>query len=61
MKLKLISIVIALVLGYTINSYAYRIQVSDETWADFAIGDSCFISIGIKEALTQIIVRTILR
>ena len=40
--IKLISIVIALVLGYTINSYAYRIQVSDETWADFAIRGQLF-------------------
>ena len=37
-----ISIVIALVLCCAINSYGWRIQVSDETWADFAIRGQLF-------------------
>ncbi|KPJ67122.1 MAG: hypothetical protein AMJ45_03210 [Syntrophobacter sp. DG_60] len=39
---KILSIVVALILGYVINSYAYRIQVSEDTWADFTIRGQLF-------------------
>lgn len=39
---KILGIVVALVLGYAINSYAYRIQISEDTWADFTIRGQLF-------------------
>ncbi len=34
---KILSIAVALVLGYAVNSYAFRVDVDEDTWADFII------------------------
>ena len=34
---KILSIAVALVLGYAVNSYAFRVNVDEDTWADFAV------------------------
>ncbi|MBW2741435.1 MAG: hypothetical protein JRE64_21910, partial [Deltaproteobacteria bacterium] len=34
---KVLSIAVALVLGYAVNSDAFRVNVDEDTWADFAI------------------------
>ena len=34
---KILSIAAALVLGYAVNSYAFRVDVDEDTWADFAV------------------------
>jgi hypothetical protein len=34
---KILSIAVALVLGYAMNSYAFRVDVDEDTWADFII------------------------
>ena len=34
---KILSIAVALVLGYAVNSDAFRVDVDEDTWADFAV------------------------
>ena len=34
---KILSIAVALVLGYAVNSYAFRVDVDEDTWANFYI------------------------
>ncbi|MDL1967492.1 MAG: hypothetical protein LWW97_02825 [Deltaproteobacteria bacterium] len=34
---KILSIAVALVLGYAVNSVAFRVDVDEDTWADFAV------------------------
>jgi len=39
---KILSIAVALILGYAVNSYAFRVDVDEDTWADFAVRGQLF-------------------
>ncbi|NVM22411.1 MAG: hypothetical protein HWN68_11605 [Desulfobacterales bacterium] len=41
---KILSIAVALVLGYAVNSDAFRVDVDKDTWADFAVRGQLFYS-----------------
>ena len=48
---KILSIAVALVLGYAVNSDAFRVDVDEDTWADFAIrGQLAYLSFDKRSA-----------